>query len=95
MTVSTSDTPQASDVDQKGAGEGVGSRFVFDVDDVTYDHDGPRITGGEIMAVAGVSPNEGLIQVLPDGSRKSVAPDEMVHLVPRPQFKRRPRFKRG
>jgi Multiubiquitin len=72
-----------------------GTVFVFDVDDVTYEHDGPSITGGEIMVVAGISPNDGLIQILPDGTRKTVAPDERVHLVPGIQFKRRPRFKRG
>lgn len=72
-----------------------GARFVFDVDDVTYAHDRPRITGGEIMAMAGISLSDGLIQVLPDGSRKTVAADEVVQLVPGAQFKRRPRFKRG
>jgi hypothetical protein len=71
------------------------SRFVFDVDDVTYEHDRPKITGDEIMAMAGISPSDGLIQILPDGSRKTVAPDEVVRLVPGAQFKRRPRFKRG
>jgi hypothetical protein len=69
--------------------------FVFEVDNVTYKHDCPTITGTEIMALAGISPNDGLIQILPDGTRKSVAPDETVHLVPGVQFKRRPRFKRG
>jgi hypothetical protein len=69
--------------------------FVFDVDDVTYEHDRPTITGGEIMALAGISPNDGLIQILPDGTRKTIAPDETVRLVPGIQFKRRPRFKRG
>jgi Multiubiquitin len=69
--------------------------FVFDVDDVTYEHDRPTITGAEIMALAGISPNDGLIQILPDGTRKTVATNETVHLVPGVQFKRRPRFKRG
>ncbi len=73
----------------------VGARFAFDVDDVTYEHDRPRITGGEIMAMAEITPSDGLIQVLPDGTRKTVAADEVVQLVPGAQFKRRPRFKRG
>jgi hypothetical protein len=94
MPASTTETE-----DRKGADhddqDRAGSRFVFDVDDVTYEHDRPKITGGEIMAMAGISPSDGLIQVLPDGSRKTVAPDEVVRLVPGAQFKRRPRFKRG
>lgn len=72
-----------------------GARFVFDVDGVTYEHNRPKITGEEIMALADISLEEGLIQVLPDGSRQTVAPNAEVHLVPGAQFKRRPRFKRG
>jgi hypothetical protein len=69
--------------------------FVFDVDDTTYEHDRPTITGAEIMAVAGINPSDGLIQILPDGTRETVDPDDRVQLVPGIQFKRRPRFKRG
>lgn len=69
--------------------------FVFEVDDVEYTYEEPEITGAQIMAIAGISPSEGLVQILPDGTRKTIAPDETVHLVPGAQFKRRPRFKRG
>jgi hypothetical protein len=69
--------------------------FVFDVDDVTYEHDRPTITGAEIMAMAGINPSDGLIQVLPDGTRETVDLDDKIQLVPGIQFKRRPRFKRG
>ncbi|HEX5113666.1 MAG TPA: multiubiquitin domain-containing protein [Pseudonocardiaceae bacterium] len=69
--------------------------FVFEVDGKPYEYDHPTIAGAEIMAIAGISPNEGLIQILPDGTRKTIAPGEVVHLVPGVQFKRRPRFKRG
>jgi hypothetical protein len=69
--------------------------FVFDVDDTTYEHDRPTITGAEIMALAGINPSDGLIQILPDGTRKTVDPDDRIQLVPGIQFKRRPRFKRG
>jgi hypothetical protein len=94
MPASTSEIQERNRSDDD-AQDRAGSRFVFDVDDITYEHDRPRITGGEIMAMAGISPSDGLIQVLPDGSRKTVAPDEVVRLVPGAQFKRRPRFKRG
>jgi hypothetical protein len=85
----TDDTPNQDHPDGRGA------VFVFDVDDVTYQHDRPTITGAGIMTLAGISLSDGLIQILPDGTRKAVAPDETVHLVPGIQFKRRPRFKRG
>jgi hypothetical protein len=71
------------------------TKFVFDVDDVTYEHNRPTITGAEIMTIAGISQSDGLMQILPDGTRKTIAPNESVHLVHGAQFKRRPRFKRG
>ena len=70
-------------------------RFVFDVDEVTYEYHHPTITGAEIMDLAGISPSDGLIQILPDGTRETVAPADRIRLVPGIQFKRRPRFKRG
>lgn len=75
--------------------DGRGAVFVFDVDDTTYEHDRPTITGAEIMTLAGISPNDGLIQILPDGTRQTVDPEDSIHLVPGVQLKRRPRFKRG
>lgn len=72
-----------------------GPSFVFDVEGTTYDHDRPKITGGEIMDIAGVPRSQGLIQVHSDGTTATVAADEEVDLVPEPRFKRRPRFKRG
>ena len=89
MDDATHDIP---DEDRAGGRRAV---FVFDVDDVTYEHDRPTITGAEVMALAGIAPSDGLIQILPDATRRSVAPDETVRLVPGVQFKRRPRFKRG
>ncbi len=37
----------------------------------------------------------GLTQILPDGTRKTVEPDDRVRLVAGAQFKRGPRFKQG
>ena len=71
------------------------TRFAFDVDDITYHHDRPHISGLAIMDAAGINPSDGLIQLLPDGSRVTIKPDDQIHLVPGTQFKRRPRFKRG
>jgi hypothetical protein len=69
--------------------------FVFDVDGTTYDYPHPTIAGAEIMTIAGITLGDGLIQILPDGTRVTVEPTDTVHLVPGAQFKRRPRFKRG
>lgn len=71
------------------------SIFVYELDGETYEHDRPKITGAEIMEQAGITEAEGLIQLLPDGTTATIDPDEVVKLVPKPQFKRRPKFKRG
>ena len=70
-------------------------RFVYDVDGVTYRYDQPTITGAEIMAAVGIPLSDGLVQLLPDGAAKTIGPDDVVHLVQKAHFKRRPRFKRG
>lgn len=72
-----------------------GAVFVYDVDGVTYEHDRLKITGLEIMEAASIPLSDGLVQLLPDGTTRTVAPEDEIRLVPGAQFKRRPRFKRG
>lgn len=69
--------------------------FVFDVDGATFEWNRPKITGQEIMELAGIAPSQGLVLCHDDGSQEGIAADQEVHLVPRPRFKQRPRFKRG
>ena len=69
--------------------------FGYDVDGTTYEYDLPTITGAQIMFEAGIYPQQGLIQVLHDGSRVTVTAVETVNLGSGAHFKRRPRFKRG
>ena len=56
-------------------------KFCFDVDGTTLEHDGPRITGGEIMDAAGIPRNVGLLFVSEDGSHEVVGDDEVVNLA--------------
>ncbi len=69
--------------------------FGYDVDGTTYEYDLPSITGAQIMFEAGIYPQQGLIQVLQDGSRVTVSAGQTVNLGSGAHFKRRPRFKRG
>jgi hypothetical protein len=69
--------------------------FGYDVDGTTYEYDLPTISGAQIMFEAGIYPQQGLIQVLHDGSRVTVTAAETVDLGSGAHFKRRPRFKRG
>jgi hypothetical protein len=69
--------------------------FGYDVDGTVYEYDQPTITGAQIMVAAGLDPQQGLIQLLNDGSRVTVSAADTVNLSAGAHFKRRPRFKRG
>jgi hypothetical protein len=73
-----------------------GGRFytIF-VDDVEYQSDHSPVTGGEIMDLAGIPYDVGLIQVFEDGTQAQVGVDEEIDLKPGRRFKKAPRFKRG
>lgn len=89
----TSENGAASD---PGPGSDPGKAvFVFEVEDTSFEHNRPEITGGEIMDIAGIPREQGLIQINPDGTTTSIAADREVRLVPNARFKRRPRFRRG
>ncbi len=87
-------TTETKDAGANGDGE-KGAQFVYEVDGTTYEHDRPKIIGGEIMDIAGIPRSQGLVQINEDGTTTSIPADTEVHLVPEPRFKRRPRFKRG
>lgn len=69
--------------------------YEFVVDEVVYNWPRPEVTGAEIMATAGIPPSEGLVELLDDGTQRSVKPTEVFDLERDRRFKKRPRFKRG
>lgn len=72
-----------------------GPFYAFEVEGVEYHHDQPEITGGEIMDLADIPRSDGLVQILDDGTQKTVSEEEVIELKPGRRFKKRPRFKRG
>ncbi len=54
-----------------------------------------EVTGAELMALLGVNPAEGLIEILDDGTQRQVRQEDTFNLRKGPRFKRRPKFKRG
>lgn len=71
-------------------------RFCFMVDGKEFDHENPRITGGEIMDAAEIPHEVGLILVRPDGTQEVIEIDEVVNLAQlNAKFKRCPDFIRG
>ena len=69
--------------------------YTFFVDDREFHVNEPTITGAQIMALAGIPREVGLLLIEEDGTQRSVLPDETIELKPGRRFKKAPRFKRG
>ena len=74
---------------------GCGKFYVLFIDGTEYRVHQASMTGAEIMALGGIPLEVGLIQILPDGTERQVAPDEVIEFKHPGRFKRAPRFKRG
>jgi hypothetical protein len=72
-----------------------GKFFTIFVDGKEFHLEQSTITGGEIMDLAGIPREVGLIQILEDGTQVQVQPDEVIELQPGRRFKKAPRFVRG
>jgi len=79
----------------KPRGDGRGKFFTFFVDGIEFQVGEPSITGAEIMELAGIPLEVGLLLCEDDGSQRKVLPDEVIELKPGRRFKKAPRFKRG
>lgn len=84
------------DVELEETHRGAGGPFytVF-VDDVEFRFDHTPVTGGEIMDVAGIPHEVGLLLIHEDGTQEQIAADQEIDLMPGRRFKKAPRFKRG
>ena len=72
-----------------------GAFYTFFVDDQEFRVDDPTITGGEIMDLAGIPREVGLLFCLEDGTQEAVGADQVIELKPGRRFRKAPRFKRG
>lgn len=70
-------------------------RYTFFVDGAPYHVEQPTITGREIMDLAHIPHDVGLLLIEEDGSQRSVGLDEVIDLQRGPRMRRPPRFKRG
>jgi len=71
------------------------SCFTFVLDGQKHEVTEPKITAAEIMRIGNITPQEGLLQCLEDGTQRQVDPSEEIKLVPCPVFRKAPIFKRG
>lgn len=91
MTPPEGDKP-VDDRNQNGRGK----FFTFFVDGKEFHTEESSLTCGEIMDIAGVPRNLGLIEILPDGTERQCPEDEEFTFEgPGRRFKKAPRFKRG
>lgn len=67
-----------------------GKFFTIFVDGKEFRLEQPTITGGEIMDLAGIPREVGLILILEDGTQVQVREDEVVELKPGRRFKKAP-----
>ena len=72
-----------------------GKFYTFFVDDREFHIQQPTITGGEIMDLAGIPREVGLVLIEEDGIQRNIPPEEVIELKPGRRFKKAPRFKRG
>lgn len=72
-----------------------GKFFTLFVDGQEFHIEQQSITGREIMVLAGIPQETGLIEILEDGTQVQVNPDEVIDLRPGRRFKKAPRFVRG
>lgn len=73
-----------------------GKKYTFFVDGKEFETSEASLTCGEIMDLAGIARNVGLIEVL-DGGAERKCPENDVFTFDGPgrRFKKAPRFKRG
>ena len=77
------------------ARERSGPFFTFFVDDREFHVEQAVISGAEIMELAGIPREVGLVLFLEDGTQRTFGADETIELEPGRRFKKAPRFKRG
>lgn len=85
-----------SETEDQGVDSPDGKFYTFFVDGEEYQTEEPSLTCGEIMDIAGIPRDVGLIHVHEDGTEEQCEADETFEFEgPGRRFKKAPRFKRG
>jgi len=72
-----------------------GKFYTFFVDGTEFHVEKDTLTAGEIMDIAGIPREVGLLLCNDDGTQTQLQPDDEIELKPGRRFRRAPRFKRG
>jgi hypothetical protein len=84
------------DQDDRGTDDPDGKFYTFFVDGEEYQTEESALTCGEIMDIAGIPRDVGLIHIRDDGTEEQCEADEIFEFEgPGRRFKKAPRFRRG
>jgi len=72
-----------------------GKFYTLFVDGTEYSISTSKITGAQVMALAGIPMDAGLLLIEGDGTQRTVLPEEVIELGPGRRFGKAPRYKRG
>lgn len=86
---------QPPSVDQEKGDDPRGRFYTFFVEDREFHVREATLTGAQIMDLAEIPREAGLVLILEDGTQQSVSAEEEIELKPGRRFKKAPRFKRG
>lgn len=69
--------------------------YTVEIEGEEYTFAQSPVTTADLLAAAGVGANEGLLEVLEDGTQRKLEPAEHIDLEDARRFKKRRRFRRG
>jgi hypothetical protein len=86
---------EMTQIDEGEAQAAHGTVYTVEVDGTELQFDRTPVTARDIMAVAKIPVEQGMVEVLEDGTQRKVERDESFELDPGRRLKKRPRFRRG
>ncbi len=75
--------------------EQTGKKFFVNIEGTEYPWDKDTITTQEIRTLGNLPADQPVVEEQPDGTERTLGPNEVVDLKPGHRFGRAPRFKRG
>lgn len=73
----------------------LGGKFSICIEGKSYEWSKDTITASEIAQLGGWGNNEGVVEIEPDQTERTLSPDEIIHLKHGQKFCKHVRFKRG
>jgi hypothetical protein len=72
-----------------------GKKFFIEIEGAEYPWDSSSITVSQIRELGKIPSDQSIVEERPDGTERTLQPDETIELKPGHRFGRAPRYKRG